>query len=57
MTKKNKFIEELKSNMGLEKIKVNLGLGFGVTVIGVSLGLVGITGIKTYQKPHYRRIF
>jgi hypothetical protein len=39
-----------ESNTFIEKVKANLGLGFGLTVIGVSLGLVGMTGIKTYQK-------
>ena len=34
----------------IEKVKQNIGLGLGLTVIGSSIGLVGFTGIKVYQK-------
>jgi uncharacterized protein len=36
----------------IEKVKQNIGLGLGLTVIGVSLGLVGMTAIRAYQKNH-----
>jgi hypothetical protein len=34
----------------IEKVKQNIGLGLGLTVIGTSIGIVGITGIKAQQK-------
>lgn len=34
----------------IEKIKQNIGHGFGLSIIGLSIGLVGFTSIKAYQE-------